>query len=659
MLPTQSMNLKKVLKKVMYACMSAAMIAVPTVPAYAAQNDVIDTTRTASLTIHKYDMTAAKKGGVNLDQFTSTGKQDAAAEEALKNYAIKGVEFSYLRVGDVEQQSENGKVQMIYELPDALQKILGLADSDAAKTEGSKDYFTSQIINDKLASALEDNTASKDKLEDYMKTNNGTAMDLTDAQGVTKKDKLPLGLYLIVETKVPEDVTYTTNPWFVQLPSTDSEGDDWFYDVVCYPKNETGIPTLDKRVRNNPDQDNVTTAEQSALADFTNAREEYKYQSTVTASKAEKLDYQFISKLPHITSGTTYLSTYAFDDKMAKGMTYNKNAVIAIYDNKDAADTTNVNNVDKSGAIAVWKSSDTDPKFAVTYGKSGDDSTMKVEMTKSGLNEINKKYSDKYIVVYYTADVNTDDTVVLGDKGNPNDVSLTWKRTSTDYWDILKDKCIVYSFGYNFTKKFSDNKGDATKVKFVIQNKSDNYYLVAKADSDGIYQVTGKSATEEGATQFSPAADGKLIINGIEGDEYGCTETHSDAGYTLLKKEIIVKINSTKADITPTEANITGIQSKSDADSTANDGVPNGAVLKNDVTVQTTAASATVDETKATMTKHDDSGNAYINMQITNQKQFMLPMTGGAGNYLLIIAGVVVAGCGILILNKNRRRSQR
>ena len=142
-------------------------------------------------------------------------------------------------------------------------------------------------------------------------------------------------------------------------------------------------------------------------------------------------------------------------------------------------------------------------------------------------------------------------------------------------------------------------------------------------------------------------------------NEYGFTETHSDAGYPLLQKEVIVKVKETKADITPTEANITGIQSKSDADSTANDVVPNGAVLKNDVTVQTTAASATVDETKATMTKHDDSGNAYINMQITNQKQFMLPMTGGAGNYLLIIAGVVVAGCGILILNKNRRRSQR
>ena len=646
------------IKKATVAALTAVMIFAPIVNVKAASSDVIDTSKTGSLTIHKYDMTAAKQAGVNLDQFTSTGKKDTNAEQALKKYAIKGVEFSYLRVGDVEQQSENGKVQMIYELPSALQQIIGLAPSDAAKTEGSKTYFTSQIINDKLAQALEDNTATKDKLEAYM-GQNGTAMDETNANGVTSKDKLPLGLYLIVETKAPENVTYTTNPWFVQLPSTDSNGDDWFYDVICYPKNETGNPTLDKRVRNNPDQDNVTTANADRLADFTSARNEYRYQSTVTASKAETLDYQFISKLPHITSSTTYLSTYAFNDTMAKGMTYGKDAVIAIYENKDAADSTNVNNVNKSGALAVWKSSDTDPKFTATYGKSGDDSTMKIEMTKAGLSELNKKYSDKYIVAYYTAKVNTDDSVVLGDKGNPNDVSLTWKRTSTNYYDILKDKCIVYSYGYDLTKKFSDSKGDPTKVKFVVQNKTDNYYLVARADRAGVYQVTGKSATEADATQFSPASDGKLVINGIEADEYGFTETHSDAGYSLLKKEVIVKITETKADITPTEANITGIQSKSDTDSTANDGVPNGAVLKNDVTVQTTAASATVDNTKATMTKQDESNNAYVNMEITNQKQFMLPMTGGAGSYLLIIAGVVAAGCGMMILRKNKKQPQK
>lgn len=649
------MKVKNMISKMMAVILCALMISA--VQVNAAVNDVIDTSKTGSLTIYKYDMTAAKQGGVNLDDFTSTGKQDTTAEAALEKYAIKGVEFSYLRVGDVKQQSENGKIQMIYELPTTLQQILGLSTSDAAKTEGSKTYFTSQIINDKLAQALEDNTATKDKLEDYM-GKSGTVMEETNVNGVTSKDKLPLGLYLIVETKAPENVTYTTNPWFVQLPSTDSNGDDWFYDVICYPKNETGNPTLDKRVRNNPDQDNVTTANADKLADFTSARNEYKYQSTVTASKAETLDYQFISKLPHITSSTTYLSTYTFNDTMTKGMTYGKDAVIAIYENKDAADSTNVNNVDKSGALAVWRSSDTDPKFTAAYGKSGDDSTMKIEMTKAGLSELNKKYSDKYIVVYYTAKVNTDDSVVLGDKGNPNDVSLTWKRTSTNYYDILKDESIVYSYGYDLTKKFSDGKGDPAKVKFVVQNKSDNYYLVATG-SNGVYQVTGKSATEADATQFSPSSTGKLVINGIEADEYGFTETHSDAGYSLLKKEVIVKITETKANITPTEANITGIQSKSDTDSTANDGVPNGAALKNDVTVQTTAASATVDNTKATMTKQDESNNAYVNMEITNQKQFMLPMTGGAGSYLLIIAGVVAAGCGMMILRRNKRQPEK
>ena len=648
------MRIKNIIKKATVAVIAAALMISPVLPVKAAEKDVIDTSKTGSITIHKYDMTAAKQGGVNLDQFTSTGKQDTNAEEALKKYAIKGVEFSYLRVGDVEQQSENGRVQMIYELPDTLQQIIGLAPSDAAKTEGSKTYFTSQQINDKLATALEDNTATKDKLEDYM-GKSGTAFAETNASGVTAKDKLPLGLYLIVETKAPEDVTYTTNPWFVQLPSTDSNGDDWFYDVVCYPKNETGLPTLDKRVRNNPDQANVTTGNADRLADFTSARNEYKYQSTVTASKAETLDYQFISKLPHITSSTTYLTTYTFNDTMAKGMTYSKDTVIAIYDSKDAADSTNVNNVDRSGAIAVWKSSDAEPKFSATYGTSGDDPTMKIEMTKAGLNELNKKYSDKYIVVYYTAKVNKDDTVVLGDKGNPNDVSLTWKRTNTNYYDILKDKCIVYSYGYDLTKKFSDSKGDATKVKFVVKNKTDNYYLVARADRAGVYQVTGKSATEADATQFSPSSAGKLVINGIEADEYAFTETHSDAGYSLLKKDITVKVTETKANITPTIANITGIQSKADTDSTANDGVANGTALNNNVTVQTIAASATVDDTKATMTKQGESDNAYINMEVTNQKQFLLPMTGGAGSYLLIIVGVVVAGCGVMIFRKNKK----
>lgn len=641
------MNLKKVFKKVMYACMSAAMIAVPTVPAYAAQSDVIDTTRTASLTIHKYDMTAAKKGGVDLDQFTSTGKQDTAAEEALKNYAIKGVEFSYLRVGDVKQQSEGGRVQMIYELPDALQQIIGLTNSDVAKTEGSKDYFTSQIINDKLAKALEDNTATKNKLEEYM-GKDGIAMDLTDAKGVTRKDKLPLGLYLIVETKVPEDVTYTTNPWFVQLPMTDSEGDDWFYDIVCYPKNQTGVPTLEKKVRNNPDQANVVTSDPNGLAGFTGDRKEYTYADTQTATQGETLDYYLQSKLPHITSSSTYLTTYTFKDTLTKGITYGKDAVIAVYDSKDTVKNTNKNNADASGALAVWRSSDTDAKFRTDYGTDGNgNAVMTVSMTQSGLSEINKKYSDKYIVVYYTAKVNTDGSTVLGDEGNPNDVTLTWKRTSTDFYDVLKDECIVYAYGFNLTKKFSDDKGNAANVKFVVGNTSDHYFLKA-GGSDGVYQVTGRVKTEDEATQFSPDANGKLIINGIEADTYELTETHSDAGYSVLKQPIIVKINTTTAKITPTQANVTGTKSKSGNDSVANDGNVQGTAIADNVSIVTTSANASVDDKNVTMATDDNSANAIVKMEVTNNKEFLLPQTGGKGIYLVTIAGVLIAAIGII-----------
>ena len=188
------MKIKKMIKKIMSGIFCLLMFMTTTVPA--ASQDVVDTGKTGSFTIHKYDMTAAQKDGVDLSQFTSTGKQNTQAEEKLKKYAIKGVEFSYLRVGDVKQQSEGGKIQMIYELPDGLQKILKLTDQDAAQIEGDKDYFTSQSINEKLAKALEDNTATKDELEEYM-GKNGTAMELTNAQGVTMKDKLALGLYLM------------------------------------------------------------------------------------------------------------------------------------------------------------------------------------------------------------------------------------------------------------------------------------------------------------------------------------------------------------------------------------------------------------------------------------------------------------------------------
>ena len=604
------------------------MTATTVISVNAATKDVIDSSKTGSITIHKYDITAAEKAGVDVTDMISTGEKNAEAEVLLKDYSIEGVEFSYMRVGDVETMSENGDVKLIYEVPDELQAIIGLKSTDAAKVDGSKIYFTSQQINDAMANALLDNTATKDKLEDYAKT--GSKMTLTDAEGVTSKDNLELGLYLIVETKVPEDVTYTTNPWFVQLPMTDHTGDYWFYDVICYPKNQTGVPTLDKKVRNNPNQENVVTGSEEDLNIFTGAREEYTYADTVTATESEVLDYQLLSKLPHITSTSTYLTVYTFKDVLSKGITYGQDAVIALYNEKDASDSVNKNNVNESGAIAVWNKDS--GKFTQTYSVLEDGkSQMTIEMTDTGLTEINKNYSDKYMVVYYTATVNSDETVITGDSGNPNDVSLKWSRTSENYYDILKDECIVYTFGIDLTKKFSDNKGDPTKVQFVLQNQTDDYFVTATG-SNGVYYVNGKSATEEGATQFCPAEDGTLVINGIEGDTYAMTETHSDTGYSLLKEPMIIVIHSTTADITP--------------------------AMTDEVSVQISKASAIVDGTEASMNpcKTDiTSEHALVVMEVLNSKGFLLPQTGGKGLYFITILGVILAAAGVWLTSKNKK----
>ena len=113
-------------------------------------------------------------------------------------------------------------------------------------------HFTSQQINDGLKAILEaDDEAAKDALEKYIqKTPETVKMPLTSQKGYTTASDLELGLYLLVETKVPENITETVNPWFVQLPTTTDNGEEWFYDVTLYPKNQSGNPTLDKLVRN-------------------------------------------------------------------------------------------------------------------------------------------------------------------------------------------------------------------------------------------------------------------------------------------------------------------------------------------------------------------------------------------------------------------------
>ena len=219
----------------------------------------IDPGKKASLSVYKYDITAASaEGAWDAESYVSTGLHDNAVVDKLVKYAIQGVEFTYLRVADITMNNEvvddQRQVGVLYgfdtsDRSNAVLSAIGLTGADTHKTEGGINYFTSDMLNNKLSTALTANaTTVKNALEAAVK-NGGVAMSETDATGHTSASDMEQGLYLIVETHVPENVTSTCNPFFVSLPMTTIDGAAWNYDVTVYPKNQTGNPTLDKTVR--------------------------------------------------------------------------------------------------------------------------------------------------------------------------------------------------------------------------------------------------------------------------------------------------------------------------------------------------------------------------------------------------------------------------
>lgn len=193
-----------------------------------AHADVIDMSKTGSITVHKYDITSAEAAGAyTMGQYKATGQTDMRVENALSKYAIQGVQFTYLRLGNVEQYSnttaDGSQLKVVYEIPTALADILKLSEADATVMTGDGIstpctntgvlHYTSTQINDALDAILKaDDVAAKNALESYLldyatqstdgddKQAADTGVLETDANGIASKDKLALGLYLMVET---------------------------------------------------------------------------------------------------------------------------------------------------------------------------------------------------------------------------------------------------------------------------------------------------------------------------------------------------------------------------------------------------------------------------------------------------------------------------
>ena len=577
----------------------------------------IDTSKKASLSIYKYDITKASADGVwDTESYVSTGLHDNAVVDKLSKYAIQGVEFTYLRVADIAMNNEvvDGQrhVGVLYgfdssDRSSAVLSAIGLTAADAHKTEGGVNYYTSDTLNNKLATALAANaTTVKNALETAVK-NGGVAMTETDATGHTSASGLEQGLYLVVETRVPEMVTSTCNPFFVSLPMTTIDGSEWTYDIVIYPKNQTGNPDLEKTVR---ESKNSTGKHNGSLTDITDG-----FEHTATASVGDTVDYQIISTLPTITSKASSLSEYTYVDTMSKGICYNKNDVVIEFF-RDSACT------DK---ITTW--GEDSGKFTTVYDDT--QNSMTIKMTESGLSEINESesvytdsvkrgYSDCTMRITYAATLTAD--AQMGDKDNPNEVVLTWKRTNTTYYDTLKDCCHVYTYGIDVLKQFSDGKGSVQNVKFNLHNDSDDCYIIADL-KDGIYYAKSFTSKKSDATTFVPNGSGHIIVKGLEDDTYSLIEVATDKGYILLADAIELVIK------------------------TGESGTCEQCATK------LLTASATVNGKDVTMT----DGNAIVPLTVLNNPGFNLPKTGGRGVWMYTVGGVLLLSAAAFIVVKSRK----
>lgn len=83
----------------------------------------------------------------------------------------------------------------------------------------------------------------------------------TGADGKVYWGDLDLGIYYVVESTPPQSATSTPVKFYVSIPMTTTDGKDWLYDVVVYPKNETSYAGVTlKKIGNETDTNTIAGA---------------------------------------------------------------------------------------------------------------------------------------------------------------------------------------------------------------------------------------------------------------------------------------------------------------------------------------------------------------------------------------------------------------
>lgn len=481
----------------------------------------------------------AQKGSITIIKKAVDGATD-----------VNGVEFSYVKIADAIQHSENGKngenttvtSSLMFKLTAEGENIFAGMTPDATVTgvDGYDLYYASTLQN-KL----------NDGIGEVTYTNKGTVQ-----MGQVKFDNLDVGIYLVDETNTagatdgdgnPVVVTNATGPFLVSIPTTVDGGNSWEYDVEINAKN---ILATDKPTKI-PSGDAIIN-----MGDSINP--------VYSADIGSEFTYTITGNIVKTTEGSRY-SEYTLTDTPDEGITYGTPGTPGLSTLKVKLGT------DKESAVEMVKGTD----YTLEYPLADDALGFKITLTDDGIAKINDDSlfvgDDKVcIFVEYSAFLNENAT--SDGNNNKNAVNISYKHEDVSVETETETEVTIYTYGIDLTKYFVTNGTDTPdprKVTFKLTDEEGDVIYFGKLDGtagDLNTYVINKQITEanEDYTENMPCAQaaagtsaeglsditGVLHIHGLAAGTYMLTEVTTDEGYSLLKEPIEITIEQNNAEVT-------------------------------------------------------------------------------------------------------------
>ena len=291
------MKLKRLFTAILSAALTLSLCAMPAMAADGAaatmpktSTSTIDKNQKGSITIYKRALDSSGNAGTAGDGETMASPQGAA---------LKDTGFT------------------LYQVMDTNTLLAYYNDNTTADQVEVADYFTNYTTN-KTAAGLKTAYATAYKSEVR-----------TDENGKATFTELPVGMYLVIETKTSQAVTVPVEPFLVSIPmtrigdkttSTDNQNQkEWLYDVTVYPKNSIAKGTV-KLVKQGK-QGSATTP--LAGVKFTLSKKNDTGDNYTAVKTDVVTDNKGEISLKDLTKGRYYLQETGYTDGNDKGYILN------------------------------------------------------------------------------------------------------------------------------------------------------------------------------------------------------------------------------------------------------------------------------------------------------------------------------------------------